>query len=245
MSIPKPLDIPIVVAVQSLIRVQLFMTPWTVARQASLFTISQSLLKHMSIDMVMPYSHLILCCPLFLLPSIFPSIRVFSSESALCIGWPKYWSFSFGISPSKEYSALICSGIDWFDLFAIQRTLKSLLQHHSVKTSVLQCSAFFMVQWSHLCMTTGRTIALSLSLFFLRFPSPLFLQKFFLSSISLNIYILVKYSWLSMFQVYSKVIQLHEYTYIIFEIIFHYKLSQDINYCLLCYTVNLCCLFHI
>ena len=146
MSIPKPLDIPIVVAVQSLIRVQLFMTPWTVARQASLFTISQSLLKHMSIDMVMPYSHLILCCPLVLLPSIFPSIRVFSSESALCIGWPKYWSFSFGISPSKEYSALICSGIDWFDLFAIQRTLKSLLQHHSVKTSVLQCSAFFMVQ---------------------------------------------------------------------------------------------------
>ena len=192
MSIPKPLDIPIVVALQSLTRVQLFMTPWTVARQASLFTISQSLLKHISIDLVMPYNHLILCCPLLLLPSIFPSIRVFSSESVLCIRWPKYWSFSFSISPSNEYSALICSGIDWFDLFAIQGTLKSLLQHHSVITSILQCSAFFMVQWSHLCITTGRTIALSLSFFF-KVSFPFISLEFFLSSISLNIHILVKY----------------------------------------------------
>ena len=114
-----------------------------------------------SIELVMPPNHLILCCPLLLLPAIFPSIRVFSNESALCIRWPKYWSFIFSISPSNKYSELISFRIDWFDLLAIQRTLKSLLQHHSSKASILQCSAFFMVQFSHPYMTTGKTIALT------------------------------------------------------------------------------------
>ena len=133
--------------VQLLSRVQLFATPWTVARQASLsFAISWSMLKFMSIELVMPTNHLILCLPLLLLPSIFPSIRVFSNESALCIRWPKYWSFSFSINPSKEYSGLISFRIDWFNLLAVQGTLKSLLQHHSSKASVFQCSVFFMVQ---------------------------------------------------------------------------------------------------
>ena len=128
-------------------RVRLFATPWTAACQASLsFTISQSLLKLMSIELVMPSNHLILCCPLLLLPSIFPSNRVFSSESALHIRWPKYWSFS--ISPSSKYSGLISFRIDWFDL-AVQGTLKSLLHHHSLKASVLCPSAFSMVQLSH------------------------------------------------------------------------------------------------
>ena len=128
------------VVVQSLSHVWLFVTPWTAARQASLsFTISQSLLKLMSIELVMPSNHLILCYPLFLLPSIFPTIRVFSSELVLRIRWPKYWSFSFSISPSNEYLGLISCRIDWFDLFAVQVTLKSLLQHHSSKTSVLRC----------------------------------------------------------------------------------------------------------
>ena len=136
-----------VVDVQLLSRVQLFATPWTVARQSSLsFAISWSMLKFMSIELVMPTNHLILCLPLLLLPSIFPSIRVFSNESALCIRWPKYWSFSFSINPSKEYSGLISFRIDWFDLLAVQGTLKSLLQHHSSKASVFQCSVFFMVQ---------------------------------------------------------------------------------------------------
>ena len=122
-------------------------TPWTAAHQASLFfTISWSLLKLTSIESVMPSNHLILCRPLLLLPSIFPSIRVFSNESALCIRWPKYWSFSFSISPSNEYSGFISFRIDWFDLLAAQGTLKSLLQHHSWKACILQCSAFFMVQ---------------------------------------------------------------------------------------------------
>ena len=130
--------------------VQLFVTPWTDAHQASLFkTNSQSLLKFMSIESVMPSSHLILCRPLLLLPSIFPSIRVFSNESVLHIRWPKYWSFSFSISPSNEYLGLISFRIDWLDLLAVQGTLKSLLQHHSSKASILQHSAFFMVQLSH------------------------------------------------------------------------------------------------
>ena len=134
-----------VVVVQSLSRVQLFMTPWTAAHQASLsFIICQSLLKFMSVELVMPSTHLILCCPLLVLPSIFPSIRVFSNESALCIRWPKYWSFS--ISPPNEYSGLISFRIDWFDLLAVQGTLKSLLQHQSSKASILRRSAFFMVQ---------------------------------------------------------------------------------------------------
>ena len=131
-------------SVQSLSRVQLFVTPWTAARQASLsITNSRSLLKLMSIESVMPSNHLILCRPLLLLPSIFPSIRVFSNESVLHIRWPKYWSFSFNISPSNEHSGLISVRMDWLDLLAVQGTLKSLLQHHSSKTSVLWCSAFF------------------------------------------------------------------------------------------------------
>ena len=139
-----------------------FATPWTAARQASLYiTNSWSLLKLMSIESVMPSNHLILCRPLLLLPSIFPSIRVFSNESALHIRWPKYWSFSFSISPSNEYSGLIYFRIDWFVLLAVQGTLKCLLQHHNSKASILWCSAFFILQLSHPYMTTGKTIALS------------------------------------------------------------------------------------
>ena len=134
-------------SVQSLSRVQLFVTPWTAARQASLsITNSQSLLKFMSIESVMSSNHLILCCPLLLPPSIFLSIRVFSSESVLHIRWPKYWSFSFSISPSNEHSGLISFRMDWLDLLAVQGTLKGLVQHHSSKASILQCSAFFIVQ---------------------------------------------------------------------------------------------------
>ena len=135
-------------------------TPWTVAHQVSLsFTISRSLLKFMPIEWVMPSSHLILCHALLLLTSIFLSIKVFSKELALRIRWPKYWSLSFNISLSSEYSGLISFRIDWFDLFAVQGTLKSLLQHHSSKASVPQPSDFFMVQLSHQYMTTGKTIA--------------------------------------------------------------------------------------
>ena len=149
-------------SVQLLNRVRLFVTPWTVARQASLsITNSRSLLKLMSIESVMPSNHLILCCPLLLPPSIFPSIRVFSNESPFHIRWPKYWSFSFSISPSNEYSGLIPFRMDWLDLLAVQGTLKSLLQHHSSKASVLWHSAFFMVQLSHPYMTNGKTIALT------------------------------------------------------------------------------------
>ena len=143
-------------SVQSLSHVRLFVTPWTEACQASLsITNSQSLLKLMSIKSVMPFSHLILCHPLLLPPSIFPSIRVFSNESALCIRWPKYRSFSFIISPSNEYSRLIFFRIDWLDLLAVQGTLKSLLQHHSSRASILQHSAFFIVKFSHPYMTIG------------------------------------------------------------------------------------------
>ena len=150
-------------AVQSLSHVQLFVTPWTVARQASLpFTISQSLLKLMSIESVMPSNHLILCPPLLLLTLIFSCIRVFSKESALHNRWPKYWSFSFSFRPSNEYLGLISFRIDWLDLCAIQETLKSLVQHHSSNTSILQCSAFFMVQLSHPYVTTAKTIALTI-----------------------------------------------------------------------------------
>ena len=138
------------------------MTPWTAACQPSLsITNSQSLLKLMSVESVMPSNHLILCHPLLLLPSIFPSIRVFSYVSALCIRWPKYWSFSFSISPCNEYSGLISFRMDWFDLLAVQGTLKSLLQHHSSKASILWRSAFFIVQLSHPYMTTGKTIVLT------------------------------------------------------------------------------------
>ena len=149
-------------SVQSLSHVQLFATPWTAAHQASpSITNSQSLLKFMSIESVMPSNHLILCCPLFLLPSIFSSIRVFSNESALLIRWPKYWSFNFSISPSNEHPGLISFRMDWLDLLAVQGTLKSLLQHHSSKASILQCSAFFILQLSHPYMTTRETIALT------------------------------------------------------------------------------------
>ena len=136
--------------------------PWTAACQAFLsITNSQSLCKLMFIESVMPSNQLILSCPLLLLPSIFLSIRVFSNESVLRIRWPKYWSFSFSIHPSNEYSGLISFRIDWFDLRAVQGILKSLLQHHSSKTSILWCSAFFIVQLSHPCMTNGKTIALT------------------------------------------------------------------------------------
>ena len=149
-------------SVQLLSCVQLFATPWTTARQASLsITNSRSLPKLMSIESVMPSNHLILCHPLLLLLSIFPSIKVFSSESALCIRWPKYWSFSFNISPSNEHPGLISFRMDWLDLLAVQGILKSLLQHHSSKASILLHSAFFIVQLSHPYMTTGKTIALT------------------------------------------------------------------------------------
>ena len=144
-------------SVQLLSRVQLFVTPWTATRQDSLsITNSRNLIKLMSIESVMPSNHLILCRPLLLLPSIFPSIRVFSSESALCMRWPKYWSFSFSISLSNEHPGLISFRMDWLDLLAVQGALKSLLQHYSSKASILQSSAFFIVQLSHPHMTTGK-----------------------------------------------------------------------------------------
>ena len=143
-------------SVQSLSWIRLFVTPWTAACQDSLsITNSRSLLKLMSIESVTPSNHLIFCHPLLFSPSIFASIRVFSNESALCISWPKYWSFSFSISPSSEYSGLISFRMDWLDLLAVQGTLKSLLQHHSSKESILWNSAFFIVQLSHPYITTG------------------------------------------------------------------------------------------
>ena len=165
-------------SVQSLSRVWLFVTPWITGHQTSLsITNSQSLLKLMSIESVMPSKHFILCHPLLLLPSTSPAlkfIRVFSNELILRIRWPKYWSFSFSISPSNEYSGLISLRIDWFDLLAVQGTLKGLLQHHSSKASVLQCSAFFMVKPSHPCMTTGKTITLTIWTFVGKVMSLLF-----------------------------------------------------------------------
>ena len=147
--------------VQSFSCVRLFATPWAAAHQASLsITNSRSLPKLMSIELVMPTNHLILCHPLLLLPSVLPIIRVFSNESVLCSRWPKYWSFSFSISPSNEYSGLISFRTDRFDL-AVQGILKSLLQYHSSKASILRCSAFFILQLSHPYMTTGKTIALT------------------------------------------------------------------------------------
>ena len=149
-------------SVQLLSHVRLFKTPWIAAHQASLsITNFQSLLKLMSVELVMPSNHLILCHPFLLLPSIPPSIRVFSNESTCCMRWPKYWSFSFNISPSKEHPGLISFRMDWLDLLAVQGTLKSLLQHYSSKASILCCSAFFTIQLSHPYMTPGRTIALT------------------------------------------------------------------------------------
>ena len=150
-------------SVQSLSRVRLFVTQWTAAHQSSLFIAnSRSFLKLMSIESVMPSNHLILCHPFLLLPSIFPTIRVFSNESVLRIRWPEYCSFSFSISPSNEYSGLISFRMDWFNFLTVQGTLKSLLQYHSSKASILRHSAFFMVQLSHPYMTTGKTIYLSI-----------------------------------------------------------------------------------
>ena len=162
-------------SVQSFSRVRLFVTLWTAARQASLcITNSWSLPKPMSIELVMPSNHLILCHPLLLLPSIFPSIRVFWNRSAFCIKWPKYWSFSFNISTSNEHPGLNSFSMDWLDLLAVQGTLKSLFQHHSSKASILLCSAFFIVQLSHPYMTTGKTIALTRWIFVDKVMSLLF-----------------------------------------------------------------------
>ena len=162
-------------SVQSLSHVRLFATPWIAACQASLsITNSWSLPKLMSIELVMPSNHLILCHHLLLLPSIFPNIRVFSNESALLIRWPKDWSFSFNISPSNEYPGLISFRMDWLDLLVVQGALKSLLQHHSSKESILWCSAVFIVQLSHPYMTTGKTIALTRQTFVDKVMSLLF-----------------------------------------------------------------------
>ena len=173
-----PLDCPrncMIRSDQSLSRVQFFATPWITAHQASLsITNFRSLLKLMSIELVMPSSHLILCRPLLLLPLIPPSIRVFSNESALCMRWPKNWSFSFSISPSSEHPGLISFRMDWLGLLAVQGTLKSLLQHHSSKASISQHSAFFTVQLSHPYMTTGKTIALTRQTFLGKVMSLLF-----------------------------------------------------------------------
>ena len=167
MSVSKKIS-----SVQSLSRVQVFATPWSSACQVSLsFTNSQSLLKLMS---KVPSNHLILCCPLLHLPSIFPSIRVFSNESVLHIRWPNYWSFSFSISICNEYSGLIFFRIDWFDVLAVQGIFKCLLQHHNSKASSPQYSAFFMVQLSHPHMTTRETIALIIWIFFSKEMSLLF-----------------------------------------------------------------------
>ena len=172
-------------------RVLLFVTPRTTICQAPLsITNSRSLLKFMTIELVMPSNHLILCCPLFLPPSIFPSIRVFSNESALCIRWPKYWSFSFSISLFNEYSELISFRIDWLDLLAVQEILKSLLQHHNLKASILWCSAFFMVQLSHPYLTTEKAIDLTIQTFVSKVMSLLFntLPRFVIVFLPMNIF---------------------------------------------------------
>ena len=184
-------------SVQSLSRVRLFVTPWITARQASLsITISRSSLKLMCIKSVMPSSRLILCRSLHLLPPIPPSIRVFSNESTLPMRWPKYWSFSFSIIPSKEHPGLISFTMDWLDLLAIQGTLKSLLQHHSSKASVLWRLAFFMVQLSHPYMTTGKTIALTRWIFVGKVMSLLFnmLSTFVIAFLPRSKHLLI--SWL-------------------------------------------------
>ena len=181
-------------SVQSFSRIWLFATPSTAACQASLsITNSWGLLKVMSIKSAMPSNHLILCCPLLLPPSVFPNIRVFSSESVLCIRWPKYWSFSFSISPSNEYSGLISFRMDWLDLLAVQGTIKSLLQRCSSKASFLWHSAVFIIQLSHPYMTTGKIIALTRQAFVCRVMSLLFnmlsrlITAFLLNSVHLTV----------------------------------------------------------
>jgi len=184
-------------SVQSLSHVRLFATPWTIARQASLsITNPWRLLKFMSIESVIPSNNLILCCPFLLPPSIFPSIRGFSNESVLLIRWPKCWSFSFSISLSNEYSGLVFFRMDWLDLLAVQGTLKSLLQHHSSKASILQCSAFFIVQLSHPYMTTGKTIPLNRWTFVGKVMSLLFnmLSRLVIAFLPRSRYLLI--SWL-------------------------------------------------
>ena len=185
-------------SVQSLTHVWLFATSWTAAHQASLsiITKSQSLLKLMSIESVMPSNHFILCRSLLLLPSIFPSIRVFSNKSVLELRWPKYWSFSFSISPSNEHPGLLSFRMDWLDLLAVQGTLKSLFQHHSSKASILQCSAFFIVQFSHPYMTTGITMALTRWTFVGKVMPLLFnmLSRFAIAFLPRNKHLLI--SWL-------------------------------------------------
>ena len=174
----------LVVHCQSLSRVQLFVNPWTTARQASLsFTASRSLLKLMFIESMMPSNHLILCHSLLLLPSIFPTISVFPNDSALHVRWPKYWSLSFSIYPSNKYSRLTSFRIDWFDLLAVQGTLRSLRQHHSLKASILWHSVFFMVHLSHPYMTTGKNIALIIWTFVGKIMFLLFnmLSRFFIA----------------------------------------------------------------
>ena len=206
------------------------MTPWTAARQASLsITNSWSLLKLMSIESVMPSNHLILCHPPFLLPSVFPSVRVFSNEVVLHIRWPKYWSFSFSISPSNGYLGLISFWMDWLDLLAVQGTLKSLLQHHSSKASILQCSAFFIVQLSHLYMTTEKNKALTRRTFVDKVMSLLFniLSRFVIAFLSKSKHLLI--SWL---QSPSSVIlepkKIKSVTVsVFFSSIFHEVMGQD------------------
>ena len=194
----KFLSVPnTVVVVKSPSCVWLFVTPWTAELQASLsLTISQSLPKFMSIASVMQSSHLILWCPLLLLPSIFPSIRDFSNEPSVHIRWPKYWSFSFSVSPSSEYSRLISLKIDWFDLLALQGTFRSLLQHHSSKASILWCSAFFTVQLAQPYVTTGKTTALTIRTFVSRVTSLLFntLSRFVMAFLPRSNHLLI--SWL-------------------------------------------------
>jgi len=182
---------------QSLSCVWLFVTPWTAAHQASLsITNSRSLLRLLSIESVLPSNHLIICHPLLLPPSILPSIRVFSSESVLHIRWPKYWSFSFSISPSNEHPGLISFRMDWLDLLAVQGTLKSLVQHHSSKASILWRPAFFIVQLSHPYMTTGKTIALTRCTFVDKVKSLLFnmLPRLVIAFLPRSNYLLI--SWL-------------------------------------------------
>ena len=187
----------ILTSVQLLSHAWLFESPWTAARQASLsITNSRSSLKLMSIEYVMPSSHLILCCPLLLLASVFTSIKVFSNESVLRIRWPKYWSFSFSISPCNENSGLIFFRMDWLDFLAVQGTLKSFLQHHSSRASIPWCSAFFTVQLSHPYMTTGKTIALTRWTFVGKVMSLLFniLSRLVITFLPRSKYLLI--SWL-------------------------------------------------
>ena len=211
-------------SVQSFSRVWLFAIPWTAARQASLsITNSWSLLKLISIKSVMLFNYLILFCLLLPLPSIFPQIRVFSTESVLCIRWPKFWSFSYSICPSNEYSGLISFRIGWFDLHAVQGTLKSLLQHHSTKASILQCSVFFIVQLSHPCVTIGKTIALTRWTFVNKVISLLFnmLSKFVIAFL---------YLWSAHFhlssQLFSHIIQVLEDSVLSDSRVTHYFVYQ-------------------